>query len=131
MEHWHLARVGGSCLVCLAGSLLAQTFHLSPRSTMTPDYGGVCRPYWSLLHAINDLRTGMVLEAIATAIGSPLIPIHCQTMLKTVWENAQANPPEWAEPEWAEREVTEYSKDREQFFADMADIVALLRDLGV
>jgi len=127
MEHWHRPRTReGACLVCLGGSLLAQTFHLSPHTTMSPDYGGTTRPYWSLLHAINDLRLGSILEAIETAIGSPLIPDYCQTMLRTVWENAQDDP-----PEWADQEVADYRDDRDQFFADMTDIVALLRDLGV
>lgn len=127
MEHWHSPyKPGGVCLVCLGGSLLAQTFHLSPHVKAGIGDGSATQLYWHLLHAINDLRRGEILEALRTARGSTLISDHCLAMLRTICDNALADA-----PEWETREVAEYDKDREQFFVDMEEIVALLRDLGV
>lgn len=125
MDHWHQPSVYGECWVCLAGSLLAQTFHVSPQYTVHPNYGRD-KPYSHLLHAIDSLRTGAILEALRDAQHSPLITDYCRNTMRTILDNAEDFP-----PDWEEREVAEYLPDRKQFFQDMLAVVERLRELGV
>lgn len=100
MDWWH--RSGDTCLVCLAGSVMAKSLDVSPDCTRFPnDFDDKTE---AKLDALNWARVGDVSYALYHLD----VPSSDYTSL--------------------DREVADYQDDPEQFKADMREIAAALKE---
>ena len=100
MDWWH--RSGDTCLVCLAGSVMAKSLDVSPDRTRFPnDF---------------DEKTEAKLDALNWAhVGDVDYALHHLDVPQSSYTSFN-------------RSVVDYSDDPEQFKADMREIAAVLKE---
>lgn len=101
MGFWH-APIDGTCVVCAAGAVMAESLGVSPGRSVLPEYFDDITA--KKLCVINSLRMGHV-EYAAERLGVP-------TSIKS-------------------RSVAHYVIDRDQFYADMTKLRDDLKAAGV